>query len=134
MLKAITTWLASEADLEIGVTLYAGNLPAKDKNGAVTPDKCVTLRELGVERINPYNTAKRAKPVQVIARDKDYFGAYDEAVRICGLFANQIRPSGISGWVVKTTQGDGPQYMPTENARGLHHFVFNVLVKAEKEG
>lgn len=132
MLKALSEWLAEEADLEIGVTLYAGYLPQKDKDGHVTPDQCVTLRELSVGRINPYNTAKRSKPVNVLVRGASYFGARDEACRILDIFANRIRPSGIAGWEVRTTEGDEPQYLPTENSRGLHHFVFTVLVKAKQ--
>ena len=125
MLKPLTTWLANEAGLAIGVTLFPGERPAKP------PSLCTTIREIGPEVVDATNKDRRVKSIQLITEGPSYFGARDEATRIFEIIVNRFGLSTVDGWTVFSTSGTAPQDLPTD-VTGRYVFVANVVIRAKR--
>lgn len=129
MLKPLATWLAAQAGLTVGTTLFAGTRPA------TAPHLCTTLLERGVERVSELSPELREKAVQILTRGpvNDYFAGKDEADRVFDLVINQYGLTAVEGWTIHSVLGDAPQYIGQDD-KGRHEFSANVVVRARKAG
>lgn len=154
MLKEITTFIENLTlgpPWDIGVNLFAGHVPVKNKNDDDTPERYLAVLENaggsvlenvgGVVIATPPSTIwpdYLDKAVQLLNRAKSYFTARDDAVDLYEKLHN------TSGWELPVVAG-GPRYLvcvidaygppaPIENPgeRGLFLFSTNYIFKIEK--
>lgn len=126
MLKAFATWLAGEAGLALGSTLYAGHRPAE------APDACTAIYERGGERAFDETPAIREKAIQLVTRATSYFTARDEAHRIFDLLIGRIGVQ-LPGFYIYSITGNAPQFL-SQGEKGRFEFSTNLLIRAKKEG
>ena len=154
MIKEIAQFIENLAlgpPWEIGVNLFAGHVPVKNKDGDATPDRyCALLENAGGAMLTDVGGVVTATPpstiwpkyvekaVQILNRGASYFVASDDAEELF----DALRET--AGWELPVVDG-GPSYIacvidaygppaPVENPgeRGLFLFSTNYVWKIEE--
>lgn len=125
MIKVFTEWLADQADMDIGDTLFVGTRPHS------ADDACTVVLERGGETADPEISGIREKAIQLLTRSTSYFAARDAATAI---FESIINATGVQldGWWIHAITGLAPQYIG-EDDRARHEFSTNLVIRARKE-
>lgn len=131
MIKELCQWIEDNTSFVIGTTVFAGYAPS---DAAYT---CSVVRETGGPP-KTYSTTRGTRSIQVLSRGDSYFNARADATTIHDLIRSNrgevtlpVVTSGEEWTIESVTPVDSPYYMG-QDARGLHLFTCNYLVRVKE--